>query len=733
MTPLEAQARIAALRTELAQHDELYYRQARPEIADFDYDRLKRELADLEAAHPEFAAGASPTQRVGDDRAEGFARVRHRQAMMTLDNTYDEGELREFHARLAKLLGTADLAYTVEPKIDGLAVSLTYEHGKLVRAVTRGDGEEGDDVTANVRTIRGLPAALRVVDGERREARGERTENGRQRTDDRRRKTEAEELPLFAEAVPERMEDAAGFPALIEIRGEVFLRLEEFQRINREQEEAGLEPFANPRNLAAGTLKLLDSAEVAKRRLEIVLYGLGACEPGEPAMSQSEFLQRLVEWGLPVVEKFWAVRGIDAVWAAIGELDQKRRGFAYATDGAVVKLDRHDQQRLAGARGEGQSARKLSPRWACAYKFAPDRAETRVNAITIQVGRTGALTPVAELEPVLLAGTTVKRATLHNAEEIARKDVRPGDAVLIEKAGEIIPAVVQVLVEKRPAGLAPYVFPTTCPICGTAATRAEGEVVWRCPNPECPEKVRRRLEHFASKGCLDVDGLGEEVVALLMERGLVKTIPDIFRLKLEDLLPLKKSGEVWAGNLIAAITERRHADLWRVLNGLGIPQVGAASSKDLANRFRSLDAIAAASEADLLNVGGIGERTGGLIRAWFAAPANRALLDELRAAGLEPTPPAVAGGATAPLAGKTFVLTGTLPVLSREEATALIETAGGKVSTSVSKKTHYVVAGEEAGSKLEKARALGVTVLDEAGLRALVKSGKQEGGSSERT
>lgn len=704
MTPLEAQARIAALRQELAHHDELYYRQARPELADFDYDRLKRELAELEAAHPEFAVGASSTKRVGDDRAEGFSRVRHRQAMMTLDNTYDEGELREFHARLAKLFGTDDLAYTVEPKIDGLAVSLTYEHGKLVRAVTRGDGEEGDDVTANVRTIRGLPCVLKAPDvSEQRTATSSQT---------------SDELPLFAAAEPPKL-PAGGIPDLIEIRGEVFLRLEEFQRINREQEEAGLEPYANPRNLAAGTLKLLDPTEVAKRRLEIVLYGLGACEPAEPAPSQSAYLARLVAWGLPVVEKFWAVRGIDAVWTAIRELDERRRGFAYATDGAVVKLDLHEQQRVAGDRGAGQSARKLSPRWACAYKFAPDRAETRVNRITIQVGRTGALTPVAELEPVLLAGTTVKRATLHNAEEIARKDVRVGDAVLIEKAGEIIPAVVQVLVEKRPAGLEPYVFPTACPACGTAATRAEGEVVWRCPNPECPEKVRRRLEHFASKACLDIDGLGEEMVALLVERGLVKAIPDIFRLKFEDLLPLKKSGEVWAGNLIAGIAARRHADLWRVLNGLGIPQVGAAASKDLANRFRSLEAIGAASEADLLNVGGFGERTVGLLRGWFAQPANQALLAELRAVGLEPTPPAAAG-AGAPLAGKTLVLTGTLPTLSREEATALIEAAGGKVSGSVSKKTHYVVAGEEAGSKLEKARALGVPVLDEAGLRELL-------------
>ncbi|MBK8478164.1 MAG: NAD-dependent DNA ligase LigA [Opitutaceae bacterium] len=700
----------------------MYYRQARPEIGDFDYDRLKRELADLEAAHPELAVGASPTKRVGDDRAEGFMRVRHRQSMMTLDNTYDEAELREFHARLVKLLGTDDLAYTVEPKIDGLAVSLTFENGRLVRAVTRGDGEEGDDVTANVRTIRGLPHTLRA-DG------GPSLQGGSLKAETVREGTTAEsgvspgELPLFASEPPPsgHRSTGAGFPALIEIRGEIFLGLEEFQRINREQEEAGLEPYANPRNLAAGTLKLLDSAEVAKRRLEIVLYGLGACEPAEPAPSQSAYLARLVAWGLPVVEKFWVVRGIDAVWSAVLELDQVRRGLPYGTDGAVVKLDRLDQQRLAGARGEGQSARKLSPRWACAYKFAPDRAETCVRSISIQVGRTGALTPVAELEPVLLAGTTVKRATLHNSDEIARKDVRPGDYVLIEKAGEIIPAVVQVLLAKRPGGLAPYVFPTVCPVCGTPATRAEGEVVWRCPNPDCPEKVRRRLEHFASKACLDIDGLGEEVVALLIERGLVKTIPDIFRLRREDLLPLKKSGEVWAGNLIAAIEARRRADLWRVLNGLGIPQVGAASSKDLAGRFRSLDALAVASEADLLNVGGIGERTCGLIQAWFAAPANRALLEELRQVGVAPTPPAT-GGAAAVLAGKTVVLTGTLPTLSREEATALVEAAGGKVSGSVSKKTHYVVAGEEAGSKLEKARALNVPVLDEAGLRRLLQA-----------
>jgi DNA ligase (NAD+) len=385
----------------------------------------------------------------------------------------------------------------------------------------------------------------------------------------------------------------------------------------------------------------------------------------------------------------------------------------------VVKLNRFSQQAVVGYRGAGQAARKLSPRWACAYKFAPDRAETRIRAISLQVGRTGAVTPVAELEPVLLAGTTVKRATLHNADEIARKDVRVGDTVLVEKAGEIIPAVVAVLLAKRPADSVPYVFPTECPACGTALVREEGGVKWLCPNAACPEKVRRKIEHFAAKACLDVDGLGEEVVDLLLRHGLIRNQADLFSLKVSELLPLKKAGEVWANNLVNAIAARRRADLWRVIHGLGIPQVGAASAKDLARRFRSLEALAAASLNDLVQIDGFGEKTAEAVRRWFDELANQALVAALLAAGLEPTPPGEAAGG-AVLAGKTLVLTGTLPSLSREEAAALIEAAGGKVSGSVSRKTHYVVAGEEAGSKLEKAQTLGVPVLDEAGLRALL-------------
>jgi len=683
MSPAEAQQRIRELRALVTHHDELYYRKAEPEVTDFDYDTLKQELAGWEQRFPDAVAALgleTPLLRVGDDRTEGFARVKHRQAMTTLDNTYDEAELREFDARLVRVLGSGNLAYTVEPKIDGVAVSLTFERGRLTRAVTRGDGEEGDDVTANVRTIRGLPHTLK----------------------------------------------GAPVPDVVEIRGEIFLREEEFRRINQQQEEAGDAAYANPRNLAAGTLKQLDAQLVATRRLEIALYGLGACEPSV-VDSQSAYHVQLKAWGLPVVETFWSIHGIDAAWNAIQELDRMRRSLPFGTDGAVVKLDSFAQQRHKnigyrgmGADGRAEAARKLSPRWACAYKFAPDRAETRVRDITIQVGRTGAMTPVAELEPVLLAGTTVKRATLHNADEIARKDVRIGDAVLVEKAGEIIPAVVAVLVEKRLPSSQPYVFPRSCPVCETVAVRGEGEVAWRCPNPLCPEKVRRRIGHFAGKGSLDIDGLGEEMVALLLEKKLIRGVPDIFRLRKEQLLPLKKSGEIWAQNLIDGIHASRKADLWRVIHGLGIPQVGAAAAKDLARTFRSLDALLNASAGELMRVDGFGDKTAAAVETWLADPENRALIQDLLAAGVEPTAPAAASSA---LAGKTFVLTGTLPTLSREEAGARIEAAGGKVSGSVSKKTHFVVAGEEAGSKLEKAKALGVPVLDEPGLLQLLERG----------
>jgi DNA ligase (NAD+) len=681
MDPAQAQRLIADLRTQVARHDELYHRRAKPEISDRDYDALKRQLADLETRFPREAAAAggdSPTVRVGDDRAEGFRTYRHRQPMQSLDNTYSEAELREFHARLVKLLGRDDLAYVVEPKIDGLAVSLTYDQGRFVRAVTRGNGVDGDDVTANALTIASLPREFRRTKG-------------------------------------------ASFPDVIEVRGEVYLTLAEFQRINREREEEGLDLYANPRNLAAGTLKLLDSRDVARRRLEIVLYGLGACEPVAAAGEGQGGYQALIRaWGLPTVEKMWAVRGIDEAWAAVRELDGLRHSFAYATDGAVVKLDSFALQREAGSTSK-------APRWAMAYKFAAERAETLLRAISVQVGRTGVLTPVAELEPVELAGTTVARATLHNRDEIARKDIRIGDTVFVEKAGEVIPAVVGVNVERRRPECVAYVFPGICPACRSSVVQLEGEVALRCPNYDCPEQVRRRVQHFASKACVDIDGLGEAMVGTLIEKGWVRSLADIYRLRREDLLTLGRKVEKSTDNLLAAIEASKRADLWRFIHGLGILHVGAAAAKDLAVAFGSLEALSEAKTENFVGekkatlIGGIGETMAQAIIGHFNEPRNRALIGEWRSLGVAPTPPArKAAAAGGVLAGKTFVLTGTLPTLTREEATGRIEAAGGKVSGSVSKKTSYLLAGAEPGSKFEKARSLNVPVIDEVELLRLL-------------
>ena len=681
MTSSEALKRIAALRSEVAFHDELYYRRARPEISDQDYDSLKRELADLERRFPDAArsAGAeTPTERVGDDRAEGFQVVRHRQPMQSLDNTYSEAELREFHARLARLLGRDDLSYVVEPKIDGLAVSLTYEKGRFVRAVTRGSGVDGDDVTANALTIRALPRELK------------KTAQG----------------PV---------------PDLIEIRGEIYMTLAEFGRINAAREEAGEDRYANPRNLAAGTIKLLDPREVAGRALELVLYGIGACEPLQTGGdTQSGYHAKLRTWGLPGVEKFWTASGIEEVWAAIGELDRLRHGFAYATDGAVVKLDSLALQREAGSTSK-------APRWAMAYKFAAERAETRLLSITVQVGRTGVLTPVAELEPVLLAGTTVARATLHNRDEISRKDIRVGDYVLVEKAGEVIPAVVGVNLARRTPECAPFVFPDRCPSCGSAVIQAEGEVALRCPNYDCPIQVRRRVRHFASKACVDIDGLGEAMVDVLVEKGWVRDVADIYRLKRDDLLTLGKSVDKSTDNLLSAIEASKRAELWRFIHGLGIVHVGAAAAKDLATRFRSLEALSQSKHGDYIGKGkesliaGIGETMAEAIIEHFNQPRNRTLVRDLIKAGVSPLAPASAAPVSGPLLGKAFVLTGTLSAMTRDEASSRIEAAGGKIASSVSKKTSYVVAGLDAGSKLEKARALGVAVIGEAELLSMLK------------
>ena len=675
MTPPEAKKRIADLRRQVTKHDELYYRQAQPEVTDFAYDALKRELADLEAQFPQFAAKESPTAKVGDDRLEGFSTYRHRQPMQSLDNTYSEEEYRAFHQRLAKQLEREALSYVVEPKIDGLAVSVTYERGKLTRAVTRGNGEEGDDITVNAKTIHSLPHELKA----------------------------GKKHPV---------------PDYIEIRGEIYLTLEEFQRINQEREEAGEPFYANPRNLAAGTIKQLDRKEVARRKLEIVLYGIGFCEPAV-AESQSGFLELVKHWGLPTVEKFWTADSIDEAWKAVRELDKRRHAFAYGTDGAVTKLDSFALRRAAGSTSK-------APRWAIAYKFEPERAETRINAITIQVGRTGVLTPVAELEPLQLAGSTVSRATLHNRDEIERKDIRVGDYVLVEKAGEIIPAVIEVNTKRRAPECRPYKFPASCPECGTKVVQLEGEVALRCPNYDCPVQVRRRLSHFVAKACLDIDGLGFAMVDDLVTKGWVKGLADIYGLKRDDLLTLGKSVEKSTDNLLQAIEASKRRELWRVIHGLGIPHVGVAAAKDLAAHFRDLEKLAVATTEDFVAnkesvISGIGGTMAGAITGFFREPRNRATVAALLKAGVKPVAPAKREGGSTILAGKIFVLTGTLPKLTRDEAGAKIEAAGGKVSGSVSKKTSYVLAGAEAGSKLDKAIELGVPVIDETEFLRMIR------------
>jgi DNA ligase (NAD+) len=661
----EATRRIQELRETIARHDELYYRQGTLEIEDQEYDALKRELAALEAEFPELASEASPTKSVGDDRTEGFAKVKHRERMMSLDNTYSEAELREFAARLGRIFPERELPYVVEPKIDGVAVCLTYEGGQLVRAVTRGNGVEGDDVTANVRE--GVPA------------------------------------------LPDTLQGDA--PEVIEIRGELYMTRSEFLRINTEREEKQLPLFANPRNLTAGTIKQL--AGVGGRRLEIVLYGLGFCQP-RTFKTQSEFHAAVKGWGLPTLEKYWSASGIDEAWACIEKLDTLRHDFAYETDGAVVKLDDFALQAEAGATAK-------SPRWAIAYKFAAEQAETLLEKIDVQIGRTGAVTPVAHLKPVQLAGTTVSRATLHNEDEIARKDIRPGDTVVVQKAGEIIPQVLRVVLEKRPADSQPFAFAAFLQEKGIEAERVPGQAFWRLKGRDDPALVRRRIAHFAGKPCLDIENLGEAVVDQLVTQGLVRDPADLYHLKVEDLLPLEKFAQKSSENLVAAIDASRHKEVWRLVHALGIPNVGAQSAKDLVAHFRSLPAIMRAQPEELEQVDGIGAIVAQSIRTFFEDEAQLDLVERLIAHGLriEEELPA-AGGAETPLTGKTVVLTGTLPTLSRDEATALIEKAGGKTSSSVSKKTDYVLAGESAGSKLDKARKLGVSIIDEDAFRAMI-------------
>ena len=647
--------RYAKLLQEVRRHDHLYYVEARPEISDAAYDRLYRELQEFEKAHPDLADENSPTRKVGGTPLDSFRTVRHAVPMQSLNNTYSEEELSEFLDRVAKNLHGQSAEFAVEPKVDGVAVCVRYENGRLAQGLTRGDGEKGDDITENLKTIRNLS--------------------------------------LFVE----------GLPKVIEFRGEVYLPEPAFASLNRAREKAGEPLFANPRNAAAGTLKLLDSREVARRPLAVVFYGLGEVV-GSKADSQVELHRQIAKWGLPGHSWFRHVKGPEGVLAAVRELDKDRAKFPFATDGAVIKVSRFDQQRILGSTDK-------APRWAIAYKYAPEQAETRLHDISFQVGRTGVITPVAELDPVQLSGTTVSRATLHNFEEIARKDIRVGDLVTVEKAGEIIPAVISVNLKKRPKDSKPIHPPKQCPVCGGPLRKEE--VFLRCTSRDCVGQLKRRLQHFAHRGAMDIEGMGEAMVGQLIDAGLVQHLEQIYGLTAEPLAELERMGEKSATNLIEGIEASKQRPLWRLIFGLGIPQVGAVLAEALARHFQSMEKLEKAEVEDLIQVKDVGQKVAEEIVSFFREASTRRLLHGLKKAGCNlqalPEELTVRGGV---FSGKKFVITGTLSA-PREDFTRRIQSLGGAVSGSVSAKTDYLLAGDEAGSKLDKAKALGVRILTE--------------------
>lgn len=669
-TPAEE---IRHLRAEIERHNRLYYAEDAPEITDAEYDALFRRLQELEAAHPELASPDSPTQRVGTAPAARFRAVRHTVPMLSLANAMAEDDVREFDRRIRRILELKEddvVVYVAEPKLDGLAVELVYEHGRLVVGSTRGDGTTGEDVTVNLKTIASVPHELR---------------------------------PRSAEApkVPERLE----------VRGEVILQRAGFQKLNAERAERGEPVFANPRNAAAGSLRQLDPAITASRPLELFCHSAGVVE-GATFATHTEFLAALDQWGLQTNPLNRRCAGLDEAFAQYAALVAARDTLPYEIDGMVLKVDDLRLQEILG-----QVSR--SPRWAIAYKFKAQQAETRVLDIVASVGRLGTLTPVAVLEPVVVGGVTVRNASLHNMDEIARKDVRKGDTVVIERAGDVIPYVVRVVREKRVGRPRKFVMPTTCPVegCGGHVVREEGEAAYRCVNAACPAQLKSRIRHFASRGAMDIDGLGEKLVDQLVARGIVRDFADLYRLDAATLAGLDRMAEKSATNLTNAIAASKRPDLARFLYALGIRHVGEHLARVLAERFRDVDAILAADEATLLEVQGIGPEVAASVRAFADDPKNREVVAHLLAAGVEPQAPQAPSGA---LAGKTFVLTGSLESMTRGEAESRILRAGGKVSGSVGKNTSYVVAGTDPGSKLAKAKKLDVPILDEAAFLALL-------------
>jgi len=715
----EAQAakRIAQLRNEIKEHDRRYYEEAAPTISDREYDRLYKELVDLEAKFPDLVTPDSPTQRVSGRPLQAFAQIQHRVPMLSLDNTYSEDEVANFYKRITRLLPDEKVPVVIEPKVDGVAVSVMYENGRLKYAATRGDGSVGDDITQNIKTIRSVPQQLR-----------------------------------------------GSAPKVFEVRGEAYLDKDGFKKLNKEREAAGLPLFANPRNAAAGSLKHLNPKVAAQRPLGMVFYGTGATE-GADVDLHSKIFPLFKKLGLPTHEDWWLADSVEKILNAIRDLDEIRHDFPYETDGAVIKVDALEQRERLGFTAK-------SPRWAIAYKYAAERVETKLLDIKVQVGRTGILTPVAVLEPVLVSGSMVSRATLHNEDEIKRKDIRIGDTVVIEKAGEVIPAVVEVVKSKRPRNAKPFDFLKhihgKCPVCGGPVKRDPQFVAWRCENLQCPAQTTRRVEFFAARGALDIESVGGIVADKLVERGLVREPLDLFELKVEQLGKLNLGteenprifGEKNATKAIQAIERARTFPLSRWLYALAIPDVGKTTATDLARFHQTIEEVASSkplrdvlayhktkgdkeatkeiaerliksgfaqpSKSKIDKQGGIVTEVGPVVAKsvldFFGSSAGKKMLQRMKQLGVRPKSEKVSAKKMAelPLAGKTFVLTGTLPSTTREEASAKIEALGGHVSGSVSKKTDYVLAGAEAGSKLEKAKELGVRIIDEPTFRKMV-------------
>ncbi len=680
MADSQAVARVEQLRREIEHHNYRYYILAEPEIADRDYDRLHTELKQLEKENPELQSPDSPTQKVGGLAISGFEQFPHSVPMLSLDNTYSPDELREFHKRVAKLLKTEDVDYVVEPKIDGVSISVRYEDGSLVRALTRGNGTVGDDVSHNIKTVKSVP------------------------------------LRLHSDPPP----------AVWEARGEVFIGREDFEKMNQHRAAAGDSPFANARNACAGSLKLLDSGQVAKRPLDVRFYATGEVDGGDPA-TQEEMLATTRELGLRTCRLTKLCRGIEEALAAIEDLDGRRMEMPYEIDGAVIKVNRYDLREELGFTAK-------APRWAIAYKYEAEKAITLLKAVTIQVGRTGALTPVAELEPVFLSGSTVSRATLHNFDEVERKDIRVGDHVEIEKAGEIIPAVLRPIVDQRAGNEEPILRPTACPSCKEPVSENPDEVALRCDNPECPAQVKNRIIHFAGRAAMDIDSLGEANVELMIEKNFVHNPADLYELSDIDRLRLsriKGLGEGIVGNIQAGLEKSKENPPWRLIHGLGIRHVGQRTAQRLLAHFESVDALAAATTEELEQVEDVGPIAAKEIFRYFRNAKSMELLQRLQAAGLtfaekkeEIT--------ECQLTGKTCVLTGSLTLMTRDQAKELLLKVGAKPSSSISKKTDYLIAGENAGSKLTKAQSLGVAILSEAEFHALA-SGEANAESREET